>query len=206
MGMQDPQQARAAQMQTATDGIDFDDPKSLRMLGERMRKMGRLDEAMALSQKAAAVEKAKVESDYKTAMTIKALREKTAEQYAKIDAKDYTPASLRIFSQTGDRADLVAATKEPKSDEPDKVRQYRFALTPEGGSFKGSFERFVSLAPSITAAAIAPLRAAQVSNIVDENAYNLPGKRISVTTPDGKVFGFKDQASANKFKSATGGR
>jgi len=102
------------------------------------------------------------------------------------------------------------ARPEGAEKTPDKVRQFQYAQSPAGGNYKGSFENFVGIGPSITAGAMAPLRAAQTQNIGDENAYNLPPPQapagFSVTAPDGKVYSFKSQGAANAFKARTGGR
>jgi hypothetical protein len=97
--------------------------------------------------------------------------------------------------------------KEPRAPDS-KIEQFEYA---KSRGYKGTFEQFVTLAPTIMAGASAPLRAAQVGNIEAENAYNLPPPRptaasggASVTTPDGRVFRFKDQAAANKFKFEAG--
>lgn len=98
--------------------------------------------------------------------------------------------------------------KTPKDDSTDpKIKQYEYA---KQRGYKGSFEQFVTLGPTIMAAAQAPLRDAQVRNIYDENAYNLPAPRqsgggsVSVTTPDGRSYSFPNQAAANSFKMKAG--
>lgn len=95
-----------------------------------------------------------------------------------------------------------------KAEQKDpKVKQYEYA---KAGGYKGSFEQFVTLGPTIMAAAAAPLRDAQVQNIQDENAYNLPAPRkavsgqVSVTTPDGRSYSFPNQAAASNFKLKAG--
>jgi hypothetical protein len=63
----------------------------------------------------------------------------------------------------------------PKEDSTDpKVKQFEYA---KAGGYKGSFEQFVTLGPTIMAGAAAPLRNAQIGNIEAENAYNLPPPR-----------------------------
>lgn len=98
--------------------------------------------------------------------------------------------------------------KTPKDDSVDpKIKQYEYA---KKGGYKGNFEQFVTLGPTIMAAAQAPLREAQIGNIRDENAYNLPAPRaagggsVSVTTPDGRSYSFPNQAAANSFKMKAG--
>jgi hypothetical protein len=98
--------------------------------------------------------------------------------------------------------------KTPKDDSIDpKIKQYEYA---KKGGYKGTFEQFVTLGPTIMAAAQAPLREAQIGNIRDENAYNLPAPRqavggpVSVTTPDGRSYSFPNQAAANSFKMKAG--
>lgn len=65
---------------------------------------------------------------------------------------------------------VYTAPAKPEAD-PTKVQEYKFA---KAGGYKGTFEQFVTLGPTIMAAAQAPLRAAQIDNITQENAYNLP--------------------------------
>ncbi len=88
------------------------------------------------------------------------------------------------------------ARPEGAEKAPDKVRQYQFAQSPAGGSFQGSFERFVSLNPMITAAAQAPLRAAQTQSIVDTNAYNLTPPQQGNSLSDIMRKSAPDSASA----------
>lgn len=67
--------------------------------------------------------------------------------------------------------------ENPKEESTDpKIKQYEYALK---NGYKDSFEKFVTLGPALMAAAAAPLRDAQVGNIVQENAYNLPPPRTA---------------------------
>lgn len=87
---------------------------------------------------------------------------------------------------------IVTAPNKPTSDkESDQIIQYRFAKTPEGGNYKGTFDQFKTLGPAITAAAIAPLRHAQVENINAENNYNLPPARLAPPKLGQVVDGYK---------------
>jgi len=97
----------------------------------------------------------------------------------------------------------IASVPAKPEDQEDKIKQYNFAKTPAGGNYKGTFAQFISLAPSITAAAMAPLRAAQVENISSENEYNLPPKRTVPPPPKiGQVvdgYKFKGGDPANQI-------
>lgn len=103
---------------------------------------------------------------------------------------------------------VFSVPKEP--DVPSKVREYEYA---KANGYKGTFDQFVTLGPSIIAAATAPLRQAQIENIQQENAYNLPpppkmqpgkaGMPVTVNV-NGQVFAFPDQQSANNFKMKAG--
>ena len=103
--------------------------------------------------------------------------------------------------------EVFSVPQEVKPDNTDaKIKQYEYA---QKNGYKGSFEQFVTLGPTIMAAAQAPLRDAQTRNIVDENAYNLPAPRkpnggpVTVMTPQGS-FSFPNQAAANSFKMKAG--
>lgn len=107
-----------------------------------------------------------------------------------------------------ERTRLPVYTATAKTDKPDaKIAQFEYA---KANGYKGSFDQFVTLGPSIMAGAMAPLRNAQIGNILDENAYNLPPPRrsqggggVSVTA-GGKTYTFPDQKSANNFKLKAG--
>jgi hypothetical protein len=116
-----------------------------------------------------------------------------------------------VRDETG--REVFAVPQEVKEQNLDpKIKQYEYA---KQGGYKGSFEQFVTLGPSLMAAAQAPLREAQVQNIRAENDYNLPTPRksvsaqsgaVSVIAPDGTRLNFPNQAAANTFKQKYGGR
>lgn len=98
---------------------------------------------------------------------------------------------------------VVARGPEKTESVDSKIKQFEYA---KANGYKGSFQEFVTLGPTIMAGAVAPLRNAQIENIQRENDYNLPKPKpmasspYTVTTPDGQVFSFPDQKSANNFK------
>lgn len=66
-------------------------------------------------------------------------------------------------------------TAPPKPEgKPTKVQEYEYA---KANGYKGTLEQYVTLGPTIMAAAQAPLRNAQTANIYAENDYNLPPPR-----------------------------
>ena len=69
---------------------------------------------------------------------------------------------------------VIAQGPEKAESKDSKIKQYEYA---KASGYKGSFEQFVTLGPTIMAGAVAPLRAAQEANIYAENAYNLPQRR-----------------------------
>jgi hypothetical protein len=90
-------------------------------------------------------------------------------------AKDNTPVVLpeggTLYSKDG----TFLASGAPKTVKDDsKVTQFEYA---KRNGYKGTFEQFVTLGPTIMAGAAAPLRAAQEANIYAENSYNLPQRR-----------------------------
>jgi hypothetical protein len=99
--------------------------------------------------------------------------------------------------------------KPAEAEDDAKIKQFKYA---RANGYKGSFEQFVVLGPALMAAAAAPLRDAQVSNINAENAYNLPppvaprppsGGGASVTA-GGKTYTFPNAAAAAAFKKQAG--
>lgn len=97
-------------------------------------------------------------------------------QMAQILQKDDAPIPVPAGTVLWDRrtsAPIFTAPAKSEKDDP-KITQYEYA---KQNGYKGTFEQFVTLGPTIMAAAQAPLRAAQVSNIYEENAYNLPPPR-----------------------------
>lgn len=92
---------------------------------------------------------------------------------------------------------------------PTKVQEYEYA---KANGYKGTFDQYVTLGPTIMAAAQAPLREAQIENITRENEYNLPpaprpraGASGPVTVTVGnRTYSFPDQKSANNFKMKAG--
>jgi hypothetical protein len=102
------------------------------------------------------------------------------------------------------RQPIYTAPKEPAQPSA-KIQEFMFA---KANGYKGSLEDYVAIGPTIMANSQAPLRAAQASNIIEENRYNLPPPQpptggVSVTV-NGKVINFPNQAAANKFKFAAG--
>lgn len=105
---------------------------------------------------------------------------------------------------------IAQGPAKPADTEDDaKIKQFKFA---KDRGYKGTFEQFVVLGPALMAAAAAPLRDAQVSNINAENAYNLPppvaprppaGGGTSVTA-GGKTYTFPNAAAAAAFKKQAG--
>jgi hypothetical protein len=122
--------------------------------------------------------------------------------------KDNTPISVAKDTTLLDKRTFKTIFAAPKSDSSDaKIQQYEYAVKNNG--YKGTLADFISIAPNIMANAQAPLRNAQVSNIYEENAYNLPPPRkpsggpVTVMTPQG-TFSFPNQAAANSFKMKAG--
>lgn len=123
--------------------------------------------------------------------------------------KDTTPITVKegeILLDRNTRKPIYTAPSKPVKDDS-KVTQFEYA---KATGYKGTFDQFLTLGPSIMAAAVAPLRDAQIGNINAENAYNLPPPRrtvqtgaVSVTTPQG-TFTFPDQKAANNFKMKAG--
>jgi hypothetical protein len=99
-------------------------------------------------------------------------------------------------------------TAPPKPDgKPTKVQEYEYAVAK---GYKGTFDQYVSISPTIMAGAVAPLRQAQIDNLEAKRDYELPAPRpaaspgaVVVQTPAGPIT-FKDQKSANSFKMKAG--
>lgn len=105
-----------------------------------------------------------------------------------------------------------------QEDDPDKVRQYKFA---QQGGYQGSYIDFLKVVPEAQADAMYPWRAAEAADRarardIDERQadYTLPrGKPrqqaspgFSVRAPDGNTYSFPSQAAADQFKRSIGGR
>lgn len=92
------------------------------------------------------------------------------------NAKDDTPISVAQGTTLLDKRTFKPLFTAPAKSEKDdaKITQYEYA---KQNGYKGTFEQFVTLGPTIMAAAQAPLRSAQIGNIEAENAYNLPPPR-----------------------------
>ena len=109
-------------------------------------------------------------------------------------------------SRYGADGKLIVTAPTDGSKKSDQIEQYEYAQTPKGGNFKGTFEQWKAIVPNITAAAIAPLRAAQVGNISSENAYNLPPTRQAPKPPktgqvvDGYKFKGGDPANQSNWE------
>lgn len=131
--------------------------------------------------------------------------------YQQAIQKDNTPITVAPGASLLDKHTLKPIFTAPKEHELDpKIKQFEYA---QRNGYKGSFEQFVTLGPTIMAAAAAPLREAQIGNINAENSYNLPPPRpapaprsggASVSLPDGRVLSFPDQKAANSFKMKAG--
>lgn len=121
------------------------------------------------------------------------------------------PNSYKEWERTGKLVPYDVFLKEKKAakelTDSDKIRQFRFAQSPEGGSYKGSMSDFVALSAATAAAAAAPLRAAQTTDIVEKGDYTRPTlKRFSAVGSDGKSYSFPSQRAADNFKAASGGK
>ena len=121
MGMVDPMEQQARQQQAMAQGVDFNDPKSIReralqIQDPRMkfqyeahaRDVEAKIQAMALQRAQEKQATAKTALDY--SLADKALRDES-NPFAKIDPKDYTPASVRAYMLSKNPADLRAIAK-----------------------------------------------------------------------------------------------
>lgn len=97
------------------------------------------------------------------------------------------------------------ATIDAKNDDSTNMKDYKFSQTIQGGGFKGSFEDFLAIKPSI----MASVGYGNLGVRRREADYNLPStepnqsSQLSMSV-GGKTYSFKDQKSLNKFKSAAG--
>lgn len=124
------------------------------------------------------------------------------------DSEAYTlsPGQVRI---KGGREVARGPEKQPGQDA--KIEQYEYAVR---NGYKGSFADFVSLGPTITANALAPLRAAQIESAQANDEYRLPPPRTPqprapasapvTVTVNGQAFAFPNQQAAQQFKQKAG--
>ena len=113
------------------------------------------------------------------------------------------PGASLVDERTG--LPVFEAPQKPEAA-PSSVREFQYAMQ---NGYKGTYDQFKTLGPTIMAAAQAPLRNAQIDNITAENAYNLPAPRqaggsVPVTAPNGQVLMFPNQQAANQFKAQAG--
>ena len=145
--------------------------------------------------------------DPKQQLLYQALLQKqmTPMQYMQLTQKDTAPIKLGAGETLLEQGTFKPLFTNPKEDSTDpKIKQYEYAVS---RGYKGTFDQFVTLGPTIMANAAAPLRQAQIGNIYAENDYNLPPSKPPASSPGGVVvqtpagpIRFKDQAAANKFK------
>lgn len=124
------------------------------------------------------------------------------------DSEAYTlsPGQVRI---KGGREVARGPEKQPGQDA--KIEQYEYAVR---NGYKGSFADFVSIGPTITANALAPLRAAQIESAQANDEYRLPPPRTPqprapasapvTVTVNGQAFAFPNQQAAQQFKQKAG--
>lgn len=122
-------------------------------------------------------------------------------------AADYLTVDGTVLQKTpSGLTPVYTATPKPAGD-PTKVQEFKFA---QANGYKGTFDQYVTLGPTIMANAQAPLRNAQVANIEAENDYNLPPPRPSppsgqvTVNVSGRSFVFPNAAAANQFKAKAG--
>ena len=90
------------------------------------------------------------------------------------EAEPYTLGEGQVRFGPNNQQIAQGPAKVDKESLDPKIKQYEYA---QKNGYKGTFEQFVTLGPTITAGAMAGLRDAQIGNIVQENAYNLPPPR-----------------------------
>lgn len=96
VGLVDPQEQQAQQMQSSAADINFEDPKSLRVLAERVRGMGNLNGAFDLVQKASAIE--------------------AGQQKARLDRETAARADSRLNFDQNQAFELKQKTQEDKNN------------------------------------------------------------------------------------------
>ena len=102
---------------------------------------------------------------------------------------------------------------QDKSLDTSDIKGYQFARSPEGGGFKGSFQEYLQIKPSIMAGiAGGQLAVSQgkLANDIREANYNLPSQNKTTAnysvSVGGKTYSFPDQKSLNNFKIKAGVR
>ena len=131
-----------------------------------------------------------------------------------------TPIKLGKGDRLVDPTTYQPLTNLPpmQDDQPDKVRQYKFAVENDG--FKGSYVDFLKIVPEAQAEIMYPWRASEAQDRdrrrdIDERKadYELPRPRkpqqpagFSVTDPNGVAHSFPTKQQADAFKRAIGGR
>lgn len=119
------------------------------------------------------------------------------------DEEPFTLSAGQVRYGAGGRV-VAQAPAEDKTDS--KIKQYEYARS---NGYRGSFADFVAIGPSITAAALAPLRNAQIDSIQGNDAYKLPPPPPQTTGPvtvtvNGQAYQFPNQSAANSFKMKAG--
>lgn len=128
------------------------------------------------------------------------------QEYLAATTKSRTPLTLRKGDVLVDPETYQPLAKgaEDTPDAPGPWREYQLAKTLDG--YTGDYEQFKTLGPAMQLAATAPYREAQVDGLTRTNAYTLPPAPprpagVPVTAPDGKVYMFPNQKSADQFKA-----
>ena len=148
-------QQQAAQNQQALQGADLQTPEGLRAAAKKMLEVGNQKSAYLLSQKAAELEKEQADTEYKKSqvnknLALENLSYQRAEELARSDAlKNLPPAVQAIlkFSKmqpTDPGYDSLKKWIDLNTSPADVkdaagVAEYKFAISPEGGGYKGSF-------------------------------------------------------------------
>ena len=91
-------------------------------------------------------------------------------------AADYKEVGGTLLKVGANGVTPVYTAPAKPEGKPTKVQEYEYA---KANGYKGTLEQYVSIGPALMAAAQAPLRSAQVDNINQENAYNLPPPRTA---------------------------
>lgn len=109
MGLQDPAMAAAQKGQQVMQGADTSTPEGLRELAARFNSAGRYQQAFMAAKAANDMETSVSENELRRAQAQKALQPEGKDSpWAKIDPKDYTSASLKVYAKTKDPTDLVS--------------------------------------------------------------------------------------------------
>ena len=106
-------------------------------------------------------------------------------------------------------SEIVGASSSGGDDTTD-IKGFRFAKSPEGGGFKGTFQQYLQIKPELMAQVAAGQLAVAQGNLGNNTAktdYEIAPKPKSSgysVNVGGKTYTFKDQKSLNNFKLSAG--